>query len=185
VFGRHRSSICLGGLSAEDNSYEMDLQSVVVWMDLKEDQQVMGRDRRQLRDRRSGNDRRSGVDTRSDEEQKLLGERRSNIDRRSGVDRRVPVQDNVSETLSMTGRQELRKSARRPLRHAAWLTIGDQRRAVPCVVWDISDGGARLAAARHNELPNNFTIVLANSRGERRCEIVWRSHRFLGVRFLR
>jgi hypothetical protein len=80
--------------------------------------------------------------------------------------------------------RELRKTARRPLRHAAWLTVGGQPQAVPCVVWDLSDGGARLAAARHNELPNRFTLVLAHLGGERCCEIVWRNRRFVGVKFL-
>jgi hypothetical protein len=83
-----------------------------------------------------------------------------------------------------TRRPELRKSARRPLRRAAWLTVSGQTRPVPCVLWDISHGGARLAAAKHNELPDVFTLVLPKTGVEHRCAIVWRNQRFVGVKFL-
>jgi hypothetical protein len=81
-------------------------------------------------------------------------------------------------------RQESRKSPRRPLRYAASLTVGTDAQPIPCVIWDISDGGARLAAARHHELPERFILILAEQGIERRCEIIWRNQRFVGVRFL-
>jgi PilZ domain len=84
----------------------------------------------------------------------------------------------------LTRHQDRRQSARHPLRQPGWLTVAGSDQRIPCVLWDVSDGGARLAAARHHELPDRFTLVLTMSGGERRCEIVWRNRRFVGVRFL-
>jgi hypothetical protein len=78
---------------------------------------------------------------------------------------------------------ELRISRRRPLRYAGRIAL-DQERHVPCVLWDISEGGARLMAARHHDLPKTFTLVVAKFGGERRCQIIWRNQRFVGVKFL-
>jgi hypothetical protein len=80
-------------------------------------------------------------------------------------------------------RVELRSSRRRPLRYAGRIAL-DRGMQVPCVLWDVSDGGARLAAARHHELPSTFTLVLAKLGEERRCQIIWRDQKFVGVKFL-
>jgi hypothetical protein len=57
---------------------------------------------------------------------------------------------------------------------------------VRCVVWDFSDGGARLAVPRPiMTLPSRFTLHLDKAgRVQRKCEIVWSDARFVGVRFL-
>jgi hypothetical protein len=81
-------------------------------------------------------------------------------------------------------RVELRGSPRRPMRYAGWVATSNSSEQVPCVVWDLSDGGARLAAARHHDLPVTFTLVLAKFGGERCCQVIWRSERFVGVKFL-
>src|SRR5262249_10107530 len=82
-------------------------------------------------------------------------------------------------------RQDKRKSPRRPLRRAAWLAIGSDATPRPCVRWDISDNGARLTVARLQELPDRFTLVLSKQAPQHHCEVVWRTQRFVGVRFLR
>jgi len=81
-------------------------------------------------------------------------------------------------------RVELRVSSRRPMRYAGWITTSNWSERVPCVVWDLSDGGARLGAAKHHDLPVQFTLFLAKFGGERRCQVVWRDQRFVGVKFL-
>jgi hypothetical protein len=84
----------------------------------------------------------------------------------------------------LVGRRELRKSRRRPSRYAAWINLGDHCPPVRCVLWDISDGGARLAAARNvDDLPDRFSLVL-NDAAERNCRVVWRNGRFLGLAFV-
>ena len=79
-----------------------------------------------------------------------------------------------------------RKTSRRPVRRAAAVVFGERGLPIPCVIWDISDGGARLAVAHSlATLPNNFTLVLCkNGLVQRKCEIVWTDARFVGVKFV-
>jgi hypothetical protein len=84
----------------------------------------------------------------------------------------------------LVGRPELRKSKRRPSRYAARINLGDHCPPVRCVLWDISDGGARLTAARKVEdLPDRFSLLL-NDTVERNCRVIWRNGRFLGIEFV-
>ncbi len=85
----------------------------------------------------------------------------------------------------LTRSREQRKSLRRFLRRAATLSFGEQRPTVKCVIWDISQGGARLAvAAPLRELPREFTLNLsADGNIRRNCEVVWMDRRFVGVKF--
>jgi len=84
----------------------------------------------------------------------------------------------------MLARAEPRKSIRRPKRYAAWIKLGDHCPLVRCVLWDISDGGARLTAARNvDDLPERFSLVLSENE-ERDCRKIWRNGRFLGVAFV-
>jgi hypothetical protein len=82
-------------------------------------------------------------------------------------------------------RQEKRKSFRRPVRRAAEVIFGAHEQAVRCVIWDISDSGARLAIARPSaKIPPTFTLVLFKDGSEQRnCEVVWTDTRFVGVKF--
>jgi hypothetical protein len=45
----------------------------------------------------------------------------------------------------LTRSREQRRNLRRFTRRAATLTLGDQKPSVDCVIWDISEGGARFA----------------------------------------
>jgi PilZ domain-containing protein len=84
----------------------------------------------------------------------------------------------------MLGRPEQRKSKRHPARRAAWINLGNHCPPVRCVLWDISPGGARLTAARKLEdLPDQFSLVL-NEAVERKCRVIWRKGRFLGIAFI-
>jgi hypothetical protein len=82
-------------------------------------------------------------------------------------------------------RQDQRKGARRSSRRAAEVSFGAHEPAVRCVIWDISDGGARLAVARPlADLPPTFTLVLSNGAPQRSCQVVWTDKRYVGVRFI-
>jgi hypothetical protein len=65
------------------------------------------------------------------------------------------------------------------------LTFGTEKPPITCVVWDISDGGARLAVAHPlATLPHHFTLNLSKDESEQRdCEVVWTDTRFVGVKF--
>ena len=79
-----------------------------------------------------------------------------------------------------------RKSFRLGTRRFAEVRFGTSEPSVHCVVWDISDGGARLAIARPlMNLPPRFRLILGrDGREQRSCEVVWTDTRFVGVKFV-
>jgi hypothetical protein len=78
-----------------------------------------------------------------------------------------------------------RRSKRVPRRSAAWIERVDDGTRIPCVVWDISEGGARLAAPRPAALPPAFKLRLtSDGDAGRLCRVVWRNDRQLGVEFV-
>jgi hypothetical protein len=85
----------------------------------------------------------------------------------------------------LTRSREQRKSVRRFRRRAATVSFGAEKPSVKCVIWDISEGGARLAIAlRSADLPHHFTLNLFRDGSvQRNCEVVWTDKRFVGVKF--
>ena len=80
---------------------------------------------------------------------------------------------------------ERRKFPRKTVIDTAWIDADDGTPLHVCVLWDISEGGARLTAASHKALPDKF--ILRKSRDDangRRCAVVWRSPEEIGIRFL-
>jgi len=65
--------------------------------------------------------------------------------------------------------------------HAFILARG--RPSVPCVVRDISAGGALLETAHPGWLPSRFRVMMEAPRFEADCEVVHRSAEAVGVRF--
>jgi hypothetical protein len=81
--------------------------------------------------------------------------------------------------------RELRKTKRTRRRNAAWILLASRGVPIPCVLWDISEGGARIAAARASSLPQVFCLLLSKDGKSRRfCRAVWRKDGQLGVRFI-
>lgn len=78
---------------------------------------------------------------------------------------------------------EKRRSPRLRARLAASIRIDDAGPGVPCVAWDMSETGAKLAVGRPLLLPDRFTLIFS-AAAHRRCEIVWRSEKFVGVKFI-
>jgi hypothetical protein len=82
-------------------------------------------------------------------------------------------------------RRDFRRAKRSRRRNAAWIGLGNDGIRIPCVLWDISDSGARLAAPRAKVLPAAFNLVLSkDGRSRRQCRVVWRNERQLGVQFI-
>lgn len=82
-------------------------------------------------------------------------------------------------------RNEQRRAKRVPRRHAAWIELAGHDERIPCVLWDISEGGARVAAPRVNTLPAVFHLALTDDGLARPlCRVVWRSERQVGVQFI-
>lgn len=82
-------------------------------------------------------------------------------------------------------RQDQRKTTRRPMRRAALVSFASVGKPFPCVVWDMSDSGARLAiACPAADVPREFHLILTRDGSVRRnCEVVWTNARFVGVKF--
>jgi hypothetical protein len=78
-----------------------------------------------------------------------------------------------------------RKTFRRPPRRVAKLSFGKDGPSLNCLVWDISEIGARLGI-EHSlaDLPHHFTLTLfKDCRVQRDCEVVWSDKRFVAVKF--
>jgi hypothetical protein len=81
--------------------------------------------------------------------------------------------------------RDLRKGKRTPSRRAAWISVGARSVPIPCVIWDSSTTGARIAAPRARSLPPSFRLLFTKDEpGGQPCRIVWRRETKLGVRFV-
>lgn len=86
--------------------------------------------------------------------------------------------------LARDSRREQRKAKRTPRRQAAWVVL-DGGAQLPCVLWDISEAGARIAAARAGGLPDVFGLFLSKDGKARRfCRVAWRRGGQIGVQFV-
>lgn len=83
-------------------------------------------------------------------------------------------------------KREYRRQTRRPIHRNAVVVWEAARSSIRCVVWDMSDGGARLALAHSSaELPRTFSLLLTkDARVRRNCEVVWTDAQFVGVKFV-
>ena len=76
-----------------------------------------------------------------------------------------------------------RKSLRRPMRYTAWLGLAANK-LHGCVLSDISDSGARIDVEDSKPIPDEFMLLLSsNGSARRKCRVVWRKPRQLGVKF--
>jgi hypothetical protein len=91
----------------------------------------------------------------------------------------------IDEARMLQRGQDQRKGFRRQIRRAAEVFFGAHEPAVRCVIWDMSEGGARLAVARPlADLPTTFTLVLSSDNTRRNCQVVWTDKRYVGVKFI-
>jgi hypothetical protein len=69
------------------------------------------------------------------------------------------------------------------MRHEAWLLLDGGERC-DCALSDISHIGARINIPDSEEIPDKFLLLLAaNGSARRRCRVIWRKPRELGVKF--
>jgi PilZ domain len=80
-------------------------------------------------------------------------------------------------------RGDKRKARRHRMRHEAWLLLESGARC-DCALSDISHIGARISIPDPDAIPDNFMLFLAeNGAARRRCRVIWRRPRELGVKF--
>jgi hypothetical protein len=81
--------------------------------------------------------------------------------------------------------KEQRRAPRRAMDVLSFLYSLDGWPLGECRVKDMSIGGARLAHAISDELPDQFLLSFSKSGTVRRqCQIAWRKEKEMGVRFL-
>jgi hypothetical protein len=82
-------------------------------------------------------------------------------------------------------KKELRRSKRHSVYLIARLVGADGTDLVTCQVADISRTGAHLKTDEAASLPDHFLLFLAaNGAVRRRCLVVWRSKKDIGVEFV-
>lgn len=79
---------------------------------------------------------------------------------------------------------ERRRRTRRPLHSPAWADPGGILPVIDCKIIDLSDGGAKVAAAHGVEIPDVFQLQIDSQRILGSVEVVWRGYRHVGVKFL-
>jgi hypothetical protein len=81
--------------------------------------------------------------------------------------------------------KDKRKSMRRPMRYTAWVAL-EAEQLHGCVLSDISDTGARIDIEDSKTIPDHFLLLLSgNGSARRKCSVVWRKPRQIGVKFER
>ena len=61
---------------------------------------------------------------------------------------------------------------------------GDGGGGRPCIVSNLSNGGAKLTAIAADRVPDEFMLSLNPRRGpSRKCHVIWRSKHAIGVGF--
>jgi len=85
----------------------------------------------------------------------------------------------------MTSRvHEKRKRRRARTRQAAWIKLSDSAKPIPCVLWDQSEKGARIAAGHSGKMPDVFALLKDKNAPPRLCRVRWRKGSMVGVRFI-
>ena len=82
-------------------------------------------------------------------------------------------------------RKELRSKSRHRVIRTAWVRTEDDPLPSVGVLWDISEGGARLGIARPETLPNEVVVSLDRSDSVGVvCRVVWRAQDQVGLQFI-
>jgi len=76
---------------------------------------------------------------------------------------------------------EKRRAARRNIKRSARISF--DRQDMICTVSNVSATGAAIEAANLAEIPDSFKLVLEMETAARRCAVVWRKQKQIGVRF--
>jgi hypothetical protein len=54
----------------------------------------------------------------------------------------------------------------------------------PCVISDLSKGGAKITGVIVENLPDEFMLRISRARGSRKCRVLWRKRDKVGVAFI-
>jgi hypothetical protein len=68
-------------------------------------------------------------------------------------------------------------------RNLTALILADGAKTAECRVQDVSRQGAKIVVEMLSSVPNQFELAFSLSDNRRRCEVVWRRNKVLGVKF--
>ena len=54
----------------------------------------------------------------------------------------------------------------------------------PCLIKDLSTGGAKITGVIVENIPNEFMLRISRARGSRKCRVLWRDADRIGVEFI-
>jgi len=74
-----------------------------------------------------------------------------------------------------------RRAARREVKRAARISFA--KKSMTCMVRNVSATGAAIEAANLEQIPDSFKLVLEMETAARRCAVVWRKKKQIGVEF--
>ncbi|MBV9568019.1 MAG: PilZ domain-containing protein [Hyphomicrobiales bacterium] len=80
--------------------------------------------------------------------------------------------------------QERRKSYRFEWNASALIYDCAREWGYPCVIKDLSRGGAKIAGVIAHKIPDEFMLRISRARGSRKCRVLWRQGDKLGVGFI-
>ena len=79
-----------------------------------------------------------------------------------------------------------KRESRKSLQQPGWITLEGGFAARPCVVHDMSSTGAKITLTDPNVLPARLRLAFArDARTGRKCEVVWRRGKTVGIKFVR
>jgi PilZ domain len=116
------------------------------------------------------------------------------LDRHPGGDTTPTVQRNlkphvvrlVGGTSDMALLSSKKRESRKSLSQPGWITLEGGFAARQCVVQDLSTTGAKVTIDDPNSLPTKLRLAFSrDARTGRRCEVVWRRGKSVGVKFVR
>lgn len=88
-----------------------------------------------------------------------------------------------SEQTEIPRFKERRRWPRKQGLKSGRITYGRSGASMVCMVLDTSEGGARLIPADLHLCPNHFSLRIAGEP-TRRCTVVWRERKQMGVKFV-
>ena len=79
-----------------------------------------------------------------------------------------------------------KRESRKSLQQPGWITLDGGFAARQCVVQNMSATGARITVEDPNVLPARLRLAFArDARTGRKCEVVWRRGKTVGIKFVR
>ena len=92
----------------------------------------------------------------------------------------------VGGTSDMALTSGKKRETRRSLSQPGWITLEGGFAARQCVVQDLSATGAKVTIEDPNSLPAKLRLAFSrDARTGRRCEVVWRRGKSVGIKFVR